>query len=147
MEHVFVLNYFAEQPLKYDEAVIITPEVLQNIEIKFSLILKYKENVDYVGVQLDVAYVHEDKQILTYSTLLTIFDTEWLNFLKGNPNEDAIREYALPWFDYAFNFTRGALAVRAKGTKVERLFLPMFDTTASKQFILIDKVSTEKIDK
>ena len=44
MEHVFVLNYFAEQPLKYDEAVIITPEVLQNIEIKFSLILKYKEN-------------------------------------------------------------------------------------------------------
>ena len=37
MEHVFVLNYFAEQPLKYDEAVIITPEVLQNIEIKFNL--------------------------------------------------------------------------------------------------------------
>lgn len=141
MEHPFILNHFAEQQLKYDDNLDITPELLQNIEIKFSLVLKYKENINNVGVQVDVVYAHESKQILTYSILLTIFDSEWVNFLKQSPKEDNIRDYALPWFDFAFGFIRGALAVRAKGTKVNGLFLPVFDTTTCKQFILLEKIT------
>ena len=141
MQQRFVINSFVEQPMQYNTDFIFTPEVLQDINIRFALLLKYREQSDMVGVQVDLMYTHQEQRILIYSAMLTLQDFEWLAFLQTQPDEEQIREFALLWFEYAFNFLRGALAVNAKNTPAQKLFLPVIDTNSCKSFIQIDKVT------
>ena len=140
MEHNFVLTRFMQRPLEYNKEVELTPEVLQDININFSLQLKFRKQTDLVGVQVDLMYAHQQYKILVYSILLTLQDFMWMDFMKNQPNEEQIREYASLWFDYAFDFMRGALAANANNTLVEKLFLPPIDINSCKEFIKIKEV-------
>lgn len=140
MEHRFNIINFMQQPMQYNQEIDITVEVLQDINISFSLLLKYREQTNTVGVQIDILYTHQEKRILTYSILLTLHDDLWQDFLKTGPKKEQICEYALPWFRYTFDFMRGALAVHAINTPVKQLFLPMIDLDSIKPFIKLEKL-------
>lgn len=144
MEHNFVLNRFLQRPLEYNKDIELTPEVLQDININFALQLKFRNQTDFVGVQVDLMYTHQQHKILVYSILLTLQDSMWMDFMKDQPNEEQIREYALPWFDYTFDFMRGALAANTINTPVEKLYLPPIDINSCKKFIKIEEVGDAK---
>lgn len=143
MKHDFVLNRFLQRPFEYNKEVELTTEVLQDINIEFALQLKFRQQTDLVGVQVDLMYTHQQYKILVYSILLTLQDSMWMDFLKGHPDEKQIREYALPWFEYAFNFMRGALAANAINTSVARLFLPPIDINSCEEFIKIQEIKDD----
>ena len=89
---------------------------------------------------MNIQYAHNSNEILAYSTLLTLFDPDWLDFVKTVPTEEDIRMQMLPHLKYALDFTRGALAIRAKGTSVENLFLPYFEMDELKNYVLLELV-------
>ena len=140
MKHNFNIINFLQQPMQYNKEIDINAEVLQDINISFSLLLKYREQTDNVGVQVDLMYTHQEKRILTYSIFLTLQDDLWQDFLKSSPEKEQISEYALPWFGYAFDFMRGALAAHAINTPVKQLFLPMIDLDSIKPFIKLERL-------
>ena len=140
MKHNFNIINFLQEPMQYNKEIDITTEVLQDININFSLLLKYREQTDNVGIQVDVMYTHQERRILTYSILLTLQDDLWQDFLKTSPEKEQISEYALPWFGYTFDFMRGALAAHAINTPVKQLFLPMIDLDSIKPFIKLERL-------
>lgn len=140
MKHNFNIINFLQEPMQYNKEIDITTEVLQDINISFSLLLKYREQTDNVGIQVDVMYTHQERRILTYSILLTLQDDLWQDFLKTSPEKEQISEYALPWFGYTFDFMRGALAAHAINTPVKQLFLPMIDLDSIKPFIKLERL-------
>ena len=64
MKHDFVLNRFLQRPFEYNKEVELTTEVLQDINIEFALQLKFRQQTDLVGVQVDLMYTHQQYKIL-----------------------------------------------------------------------------------
>ena len=140
MEKNLRVNGFLERPLSYNTELQLTPDVLQEIDVKLAIAFKYQTDTNYVGVEMNIQYAHNSNEILAYSTLLTLFDPDWLEFVKTAPTEEDIRIHMLPHIEYALDFTRGALAIRAKGTTVENLFLPYFEMKELKDYVLLELV-------
>ncbi len=140
MEKNLRVNGFLERPFRYNTELQLTPDVLQEIDVKLAIAFKYQTDTNYLGVEMNIQYAHNANEILAYSTLLTLFDPDWLEFVKTAPTEEDIRIHMLPHVEYALDFTRGALAVRAKGTSVEELFLPNFEIKELKDYILLERV-------
>ena len=140
MEKNLRVNGFLERPFSYNTELQLTPDVLQEIDVKLAIAFKYQTDTNYVGVEMNIQYAHNSNEILAYSTLLTLFDPDWLDFVKTVPTEEDIRMQMLPHLKYALDFTRGALAIRAKGTSVENLFLPYFEMDELKNYVLLELV-------
>ena len=140
MEKNLRVNGFLERPFRYNTELQLTPDVLQEIDVKLAIAFKYQTDTNYVGVEMNIQYAHNSNEILAYSTLLTLFDPDWLDFVKTVPTEEDIRMQMLPHLKYALDFTRGALAIRAKGTSVENLFLPYFEMDELKNYVLLELV-------
>lgn len=140
MEKNLRVNGFLERPFSYNTELQLTPDVLQEIDVKLAIAFKYQTDTNYVGVEMNIQYAHNSDEILAYSTLLTLFDPDWLDFVKTVPTEEDIRMQMLPHLKYALDFTRGALAIRAKGTSVENLFLPYFEMDELKNYVLLELV-------
>ena len=140
MEKNLRVNGFLERPFRYNTELQLTPDVLQEIDVKLAIAFKYQTDTNYVGVEMNIQYAHNANEILAYSTLLTLFDPDWLDFVKTVPTEEDIRMQMLPHLKYALDFTRGALAIRAKGTSVENLFLPYFEMDELKNYVLLELV-------
>lgn len=140
MEKNLRVNGFLERPFYYNTELRLTPDVLQEIDVKLAIVFKYQTDTNYVGVEMNIQYAHNSNEILAYSTLLTLFDPDWLDFVKTAPTEEDIRMQMLPHLKYALDFTRGALAIRSKGTVVEELYLPHIEMEELKDYVLLELV-------
>jgi hypothetical protein len=140
MEKNLRVNGFLERPFSYNTELQLTPDILQEIDVKLAIAFKYQTDTNYVGVEMNIQYAHNSNEILAYSTLLTLFDPNWLDFVKTVPTEEDIRMQMLPHLKYALDFTRGALAIRSKGTVVEELYLPHFEMGELKDYVLLELI-------
>lgn len=113
MNKVFILAY------KENEFIIsakANEELIRDKELKVGInpVLKYKMDTDAVGCQLRVVYELDDKQILSYSAIMTVVIDGWGEFLKGDPSDkEKIVFSAAAWIE-VLGFARGAICAKAQ---------------------------------
>lgn len=127
MANIKLLNA-EELPVQIYREQPLSPEDFANLRIRLGLILQYKEGIDAVGLQLDIAYMLSDDDILLdYQALFVVENDEWLPFIKKHPSEEDIRKYSGDMFDVVLGYARSTISTNTKGTALESFYLPVFN--------------------
>lgn len=130
-----------ERPVLINREKALTMEDRSNLRIRMGLILQYKEGIDSVGLQLDIAYMLSDDDILLeYQALFEVENTEWLDFIKRQPSDDEIRDYSGEMFDMVLGYARSSIAKDTEGTALSELYLPVFNKDQYTKTVNIMKV-------
>lgn len=130
-----------ERPVLIKRTQALTAEEHTNLKIRMELILQYKDGIDSVGLQMEIAYMLSDDDILLeYQALFVMENDEWLDFMKRQPADDEIRKYSGEMFDVALGYARSTISTNTKGTALESLYLPVFDKDKYTKDVNIIKV-------
>lgn len=82
--------------------------------VNINPVLKYKDGIDVVGCQMKIIYLLDEKQVLLYSGILSIWVEGWQGFLSTNPEDAAKIAYTTDAWKEALGFVRGVIYARAK---------------------------------
>lgn len=135
------LIHVDERPVKINSLRELTEEDKAALQIRMQLILQYRDESDMVGFQMDIAYiVSESDMILHYQALCVVENDEWLSFMAGNPEEDAIKTYSGEMFDMVLGYARSSIAKNTAGTALSELYLPVFNRDQYTKTVNIVKV-------
>lgn len=135
------LIHAEERPTKLFRKQPLTEEELSSLRIRVGLILQYKDDVDSVGLQLDIAYMlSEDTIVLEYEALFVVENDEWLNFMKTNPSIEEIQKYSGDMFDIALGYARSSIAAKTDGTAFKSLYLPVFNKEQYTKTVFVKKI-------
>lgn len=143
MSKVFFLAYAENEFIISAEA---SEKLIGDKELKVGIkpVLKYKDDTEAIGCQLRVVYELEDKQILTYSAIMTVVIDGWGRFLKGEPSDrEKINYSATAWID-VLGFARGVICSKAQSQGNNTVAQRMLPPVEMEKFL--DAVSIEKVD-
>lgn len=130
-----------ERPVKINSLRELTEEDKATLQICMQLILQYRDETDMVGLQMDIAYiVSESDLILQYQALCVVENEEWLSFMAGGPDEDTIKTYSGEMFDMVLGYARSSIAKNTVGTALAELYLPVFNREQYTKTVNIVKV-------
>lgn len=117
-----------ERPVQIIREKALTKEDRSNLRIRMGLILQYKDGIDSVGLQMDIAYMLSDDDILLeYQALFVVENDEWLDFIRRQPSDDEIRDYSGEMFDMVLGYARSSIAKNTTDTSLAELYLPVFN--------------------
>lgn len=144
MANIKLINV-EERPVRIYREQPLASEDHANLRIRLGLILQYKEAVDAVGLQLDIAYILSGEDILLdYQALFVVENDEWLPFIKKQPSEEEIRKYSGDMFDVVLGYARSTISTNTKGTALESFYLPVFNKEQYTKTVNVIKIEEAK---
>lgn len=96
------------------------------VSINIAPVMKYRDEDDVVGAQLDIDFSVDEKTVLFFGMVVSIYVENVKELLKET-DEAKIKHELIPLWDVALGIARGVLAEKTKGTPLEHQFLPMVD--------------------
>lgn len=82
--------------------------------VNINPVLKYKDGVDVVGCQMKIVYLLDEKQVMLYSGVLSIWVEGWLDFLSTNPDDTNKVAFSAEAWKEALSFVRGVIYAKAQ---------------------------------
>lgn len=82
--------------------------------VNINPVLKYKDGVDVVGCQMKIVYLLDEKQVMLYSGVLSIWVEGWLDFLSKNPDDTNKVAFSAEAWKEALSFVRGVIYAKAQ---------------------------------
>ena len=96
------------------------------VSINIAPVMNYRDEDDVVGAQLDIDFSVDEKTVLFFGMVVSIYVENVKELLKET-DEAKIKHELIPLWDVALGIARGVLAEKTKGTPLEHQFLPMVD--------------------
>ena len=96
------------------------------VSINIAPVMKYRDEDDVVGAQLDIDFSVDEKTVLFFGMVVSVYVENVKELLKET-DEAKIKHELIPLWDVALGIARGVLAEKTKGTPLEHQFLPMVD--------------------
>lgn len=135
------LIHVDERPVKINSLRELTEEDKATLQIRMQLILQYRDASDMVGLQMDIAYiVSESDMILHYQALCVVENDDWQSFMDGKPDDDTVKAYSGEMFDMVLGYARSSIAKNTTGTALSELYLPVFNREQYTKTVNIVKV-------
>lgn len=135
------LIHVDERPVKINSLRELTEEDKATLQIRMQLILQYRDASDAVGLQMDIAYiVSESDVILHYQALFVVENDDWQSFMDGKPDDDTVKAYSGEMFDMVLGYARSSIAKNTVGTALSELYLPVFNREQYTKTVNIVKV-------
>lgn len=142
MSNVLILAYKENEFIISAEA---NDELIRDKELKVGInpVLKYKADTNAVGCQLRVVYELDDRQVLSYSAIVTVVIDGWSDFLKNEPSEKEIVEYVTAAWAEVIGFVRGVICAKSMSqgnNALAQRMLPAVDMPRFLEAVALEKV-------
>lgn len=119
--------------LAYNEGKFIISKDLTNESIKdkqvminIAPVLKYREENNVIGAQLNVDYSVDGKTILFLGVVVSIY-VENIKDILENPDNNKKKQDLKPIWEIALGIARGVLAEKTQNTPLKNYLLPLVD--------------------
>lgn len=144
MANVHIWNY-NEGEFIISGDIKVEEQVKQEVKLGVNInpVLKYKDGVDVVGCQMKIIYLLDEKQVMLYSGVLSIWVEGWLDFLATNPDDPQKVAFSADAWKEALSFVRGVIYAKAQAQGQEliaRHLLPPIEMGKFLEAVRVEKV-------
>lgn len=109
------------------------------INVNIAPVLKYREDDDVVGAQLNIDYIDGDKSVMLLGIVVSIHVEDIHKILKDT-DEIKVKQRLKPVWELALGVARGVLIEKTKGTVLESHFLPIVDLDKFAPYAVLTKL-------
>lgn len=138
---------FKEGKFFFNQNIEYTEDVRRNIRLEIRPELIYKQSSDVTFLHLVCIFNAGDAVVMSYDMSLGFIIKDWSANITDKSEEEIRKHSALKAMaDVMIGFFRGALAVHAKGSKLENAFFPSLNIDEFVSNIHLRLVGEQKKD-
>lgn len=119
----------------------------KNVELTYNIAshLRYSKKHDYVGFQLDILVIHDDRQIYKSGFMIGMEISGWSDDLNKNTNLDENRNRIIDIYKAGWFVATGIVSMQTTVDDFDGMVLPTFDyEKLAAEVILMPQKDEEK---